>query len=128
MNLHAIASGVVAAVNPSHAAIYRRSAGYMTAADGTRAPAYERAIPVRAQMQSLTAGEIRQADGLNIQGRRQAIYVEGHWDGLKRDSQKGGDLITMPDNSVWLVVLVSESWPGWCRVVCTLQDDTVPIG
>jgi hypothetical protein len=122
VNLNAVAGNIVSAVNPWEPVIVRRSAGYSTAADGSRTPLYETAYKMRAQVQPLTYTEIQHLDGLNIQGRRRAAYVTGHWDGLQRDLMLGGDLITFYDTSVWLVVLVAEGWPEWCRVVLTLQN------
>jgi hypothetical protein len=39
-----------------------------------------------------------------------------------RTDQKGGDLLTMPDGSVWLVAMVLEHWADWTSVAITLQD------
>lgn len=122
MNLNAIAASALGTISPAQQVVYQRSTGYVTNDDGSRTPSYATALTLSAQIQPLTYNEIQHLDGLNIQGRRRAVYLNGHWDGLERDRVKGGDLVTFGDGRVWLVVLVSESWPDWCRVVLTLQD------
>jgi len=74
------------------------------------------------QVQSLTYTDLTQIDGLNIQGVRRAIYINGEVDGLVRSENKGGDIITTPNGEVWLVVLVLEYWPDWTKCVVTLQN------
>lgn len=123
MNLHAVVAPLISAVNPWLAATIRRSAGYATADDGTQIPAYTTS-KVRAQVQALTYDDLRQIDGLNIQGERRAIYLDGSWDGVVRVDGRGGDLITLPDGSVWLVAQVLEDWSstaGWVKVCATRQ-------
>lgn len=128
MNLHAIAGPIVGAVNPSVQITVKVSAGYTTQSDGTRVPSYTLYSNVSAQVQSLTFRDLQQIDGLNLQGTRRAIYLNGDIEGIVRASNRGGDLIVMPDGTVWLVAMVLESWgaPGstdaWCKVVATLQD------
>lgn len=122
MNLHGIVSGAIAAVNPLIELSIQVSAGYTTNADGSRTPVYETAATVPGQVQALQYRDLQQLDGLNIEGTRRAIYINGHVNGLVRAENKGGDLITTPDGSVWLVALVLEDWPDWCKVAVTLQD------
>lgn len=128
MNLHAIAGPIVAAVNPTIQVSVRISAGtYTTAPDGTRTPIYVDGGTIPAQIQSLTADELRQLEGLNIQGTKRGIYLHGKYDGVNRVAHKGGDLITYPEGSTypfgtsWLVVHVLEQWPDWCKVAVTQQ-------
>jgi len=45
---------------------------------------------------ALTYKDIIQVDGLNLNGTRRAIYINGKVDGLVRPENKGGDLITLP--------------------------------
>ena len=73
-------------------------------------------------VQALQYNDITQFDAFNIQGERRKIYINGQVDGLVRVENKGGDLITDPLGNVWLVVLVPKSWPDWCSVAVTLQD------
>lgn len=125
MDLHGIAKGAVAAVNPQQRLSLQRSTGYTTNAAGRRTPSYAAPVVCYGQVQSLTYKDIQQINGLNLQGTRRAIYLEGHWDGLVRNESKGGDLITDGRGDVWLVALVLESWPDWTKVAVTLQIDNL---
>lgn len=125
MNLHGIAAGAVAAVNPPQMGSVRVSAGYTTNPDGTRTPAYLAPVSVPIQIQAMTYSDLRQTDGLNLNGTRRAMYLFGDIEGIVRDQNKGGDLITLPDGSVWLVALVLEQFgagPDWTKVAVTRQD------
>jgi hypothetical protein len=191
MDLNAVASGYVAAVNPMVPGIIRVSTGqYVTAANGARTPLYATPAAITAsiagqvltvtavsagvvrvgqtlsgsgvapgtrifslgsgsggigtynvdiaqtvasetmglemiapmQVQALTGRDLQQIDGLNLQGTRRAIYIEGDIEGIVRPTQQGGDLITTPDGSIWLVAMVLETWPNWCKVAVTLQN------
>jgi hypothetical protein len=126
MNLNQIVARVIDAVNTRVIASVQISTGNVTNADGTRTPSYADPVNVAAQVQPLTFRDIMQIQGLNLQGTRKAIYLNGEIDGLIRPTNQGGDLITLPDGSVWLVALVLEGWDltaGWCKVAATLQND-----
>lgn len=122
MNLHQIVSNAIGTVNPFIAVTVKLSSGSTTNSDGSRTATYNVTTNVSAQVQPLSYKEIQQVDGLNLQGTRKAFYLNGAVAGLVRVTGQGGDLIVLPDGTVWLVVLVSEQWPDWCRVVGTLQD------
>lgn len=127
MNLHRVASGVIAAVNPPVAVSVQINTGEITNDDFTRAPSYADPVTALAQVQPLTNRDLRQIDGLNLQGTLKAIYLSGQIDGIVRSTNQGGDKIVFPDGSTWLVTLVSEGWDttaGWCKVIATLQNDT----
>ena len=70
MNLHAIVSGAIQAVNPFTQLFIQTSSGYTTGPDGTQAPTYNDGVSVYGDVQALDAGEIQHLDALNIQGRR----------------------------------------------------------
>lgn len=130
MNLQAITAGAIGAVNPFVAASLLRSNGYTIAADGSQVPAYHAPAAVRAQVQALTNKDLKQLDGLNIQGVKRAIYLQGDVRGLSSAQGVGGDLIVFgatatPDvaNTTWLVVTVLETWATWSKVGVTLQTD-----
>lgn len=125
MNLRALANSITQAVNPNVPATLQISTGYTTSPRGARTPSYAAPVTVQAQVQALTFRDITQIDGLNLQGTRRAIYLYGDVEGLVRVSQKGGDLITLtdgPNAGVWLVAMVLETWPDFCKVVATLQN------
>lgn len=125
MNLHGIVSGNIGAVNPFVPATFQASTGSTTADDGMRVPTYADPVTVDVQVQALTGKDLMQIDGLNLNGTKRAIYLYGQADGTVRVNQKGGDLITLtdgPNAGVWLVVLVLEQWPDWCKTACALQN------
>ena len=127
MNLHSIASQYVSAVNPWMTLQIQVSTGYTTGADGTRVPTYAPSVPVQAQVQTLQYNDIKQLDGLNLQGNRLALYMTGDWNGIVRSKQKGGDLITFPDGSVWLAAVVLEGWSAtanWTKLAATTQNNS----
>jgi len=124
MNLHGIVGPIVAAVNPPLLCSLQASTGYTTASDGTRVPSYAAPVQIEVQAQALTYNDLVQIDGLNIQGKRLAMYIQGDWEGLVRSDSKGGDLITLPDGTVWLCAQVLEDWAlssGWTKICATLQ-------
>ncbi len=123
MDLNALVSGAIGTVNPPLTVQIKISTGYVTGADGSRTPTYT-TQSVSAQIQALTYNDIQQANGLNIQGVRRKMYVEGDVEGLVRADNKGGDLVTMPDGTVWKVALVTEHWPDWTSCIITLQDNS----
>src|SRR5271167_1252541 len=110
MNLHAIVSRVVAAINPSIDVKIFPSTGSETQPDGTRVPTYGTPYVLRGQVQALDFQDIIQVNGLNIQGQRRAIYLSGDVESLIRVHGRGGDLIKFPDGSTWLVALLLENW------------------
>ena len=125
MNLHALVSPVIASVNQLTPVTVRISVGTVTNPDGSRTPAYDSPCEILAQIQALTTRDLRQAEGLNLQGEMRAIYVMGTLNGVVRVLLKGGDLVTFPDGTVWLVSLVPEPWSttaGFTKAVITLQD------
>lgn len=124
MDLHGIVSSAIGAVNPFVPVTIQISTGSTISADGTPVPTYDDPIDgVSAQIQPMTGRELSQVEGLNIQGTKRGMYLEGNIDAIQRLNQKGGDLITMEDGSVWLTVLILEMWPDWCHAAITLQQD-----
>lgn len=127
MNLHAVVAPIIAAVNPNIVGQYQASTGYTTGANGRQVPVYAAAIDVTIQVQALTTRDLRQLDGLNLQGSDQAIYCYGTVNGVSRPQIKGGDLFTYGTGSAArtaLVTAVLEDWSltaGWCKVAVTLQ-------
>lgn len=125
MNLSGIVGGYVAAINPWVTASIQLSQGYTTNPDGHRVPAYTPAATIQVQMQAMTYRDLMQVDGLNINGEKRAMYINGTWEGVARPDGRGGDLITLPDSSVWLVVQVLENWgyqDGWTKVAVVRQN------
>lgn len=121
MNLHGIVAPYIGSVNPLVSITIARSTGYTKNAQYAQVPTYADPVQVIAQIQSLTADDLHQIEGLNIQGEKRAVYINGRTDGLIREDQKGGDLVTW-NGIVWLNVHVLEYWPDWCKFVITRQD------
>ncbi len=121
MNLQAITVGAIAAVNPQVDCWLQRSAGYQEGDDGVQIPVYGAPVVMPCQIQSLTYDELRLLDGLNIQGVRRAIYLQGYWAGVVRPDRRGGDLVVFPDNTAWLCVHALETWADWSKIAVTQQ-------
>lgn len=124
MNLNALAGSVVQVVNPFTTATYRKAVAPSTAPSGRRTPAYATPVDVQVQRQALSYKDLAQLDGVNMNGEKAAMYVDGDWKGVARPEMRGGDLITLPDGGVWLVVQVLENWHetgGWAKLAVTLQ-------
>jgi hypothetical protein len=127
VDLHSIVAPVVAAINPLLAGQWLQSTGFESNASGKRAPRYAAPLPVNIQVQALTWKDLQQINGLNIQGVRLAMYVDANVQGVNRVSGIGGDLLTLPDGTVWLAAIVLENWgqivgmPGWTKVGVTQQ-------
>ena len=106
------------------------STGYFTNLDGSRTPLYNVVNAVSAQAQPVTYNDIVQLDGLNIQGIRRKLYLNGNYNGIIRADGKGGDILEFPDGSTWLVVCEAENWAqedGWCAVLITQQNPSTII-
>ena len=126
MNLNAIVSTSIGAVNPSVPVQVQISNGYVTAADGSRTSTYQPAFGAIAQVQDLSQGELRQVEGLGIQGAQRGIYVNGYLSGAVRWSQKGGDILVLQNQNgvleTYLTTAVLEQWSTWVKVSATLQN------
>jgi hypothetical protein len=117
-----MAAGMIGIVNPFRQVSIRRSTGYTTAADGARSPTFT-VLSGLAQVQDLSQDELRLLSdaGINIQGNRRNIYINGDWSGIVRADQTGGDVFLF-DGAEWLVTMVAEQWPDWCKVIVTMQS------
>jgi hypothetical protein len=122
MNLNAIVSGAVGAVNPRVPLSLQVSTGSTVGTDFKPVPSYAPAVTVMGQVQPMTWRDLQQTDALNLQGTRKAVYLDGNIEGLVRVNSQGGDLITAPDGSIYLVALVLEAWPTWTKCAVTLQN------
>ena len=123
MNLHGIVSPLIGAINPPENAIVQRSTGYTTDDSGRQIPTYAPLKSIRCQIQSLTYNDLMQIDGLNIQGVKRKIYINGHLDAIIRSRRDGGDLIRLQNGGVYLIVQILEHWPDWSSFAVVLQTD-----
>lgn len=125
MNLHGIVGPIIGAINPPIPAIIKFSSGAVTNPNGTQTPGYfNPPSTITAQVQPMTYRDLMQVEGLNLQGTRVSIYVNGEVDAIVRVTKRGGDLITIksgPHAGVYLTALVLEQWDSWVKVAATLQ-------
>lgn len=124
MNLHGLVSGAIGTVNPFVIVTVQFSAGASAAPDGTLIPAYA-PEDVSAQIQAMGWRDLEKMEGLNLQGSLCKIYFYGFVEAIVRNTQKGGDLVTVtggPYAGTWLTNTVLEAWPDWCAVACILQN------
>lgn len=122
MNLHQMVAGAIGMVNPFIKAELLRSTGYTTNPDGTRTPTYDVIHNGMIQVQSLSSDDLKQIEGLGIQGSKNGVYLNGDWNGVVRANRAGGDLLKFNDQT-WLTVTVLESWPDWSKLLVVLQED-----
>jgi len=122
MDLRGIANAVTSTINPNETVTVLRSTGYTIGAGAKQVPAFAAPVTGPAQVQALDANDIKQLDGLNIQGTIRAIYLRGTLAGVVRPNQTGGDIVKRKNETEsWLVVKVLESWPDWTKAAICLQ-------
>lgn len=121
MDLRGIANAASNTVNPNVIVTVLASTGATQSAPGMRrTPTYAAPVTGPAQIQELTSQDLKQMDGLNIQGITQAIYLRGVLAGVIRPNSTGGDLVQF-NGQTWLVVKVLENWPLWTKAAINLQ-------
>lgn len=122
MDLRGIANGVTTTVNPNETVTVLRSTGFTIGAGAKQVPSYAAPVISPAQVQALSSDDVKQLDGLNIQGTVQVIYLRGALAGVVRPNQTGGDIVKRKGGAeTWLVVKVLENWPEWTKAVICLQ-------
>jgi hypothetical protein len=122
MDLRGLANGVTSIINPNETVTVLRSTGYTIGSGAKQVPSFAAPVTGPAQVQALDADDIKQLDGLNIQGTIRAIYLRGPLAGVVRPNQTGGDIVKRKNETeLWLVVKVLESWPDWTKAVIVLQ-------
>lgn len=124
MNLHQIASAAIGSVNPFIPIATKISTGYTIGANKKQIPTYATGTTT-GQAQALSSSDLKHISGLNIQGVVQKIYLNGSYEGVFREGEKGGDILTFSwngsANKDYLVVTVFERWPDWCAVGVVMQ-------
>lgn len=130
MDLRGIANSGTNAVNPNMIVTVTPSTGNTTgtAANGYKqVPTYGNPVTGPAQLQALDGSDLKQIDGLNLQGVLRSIYLRGPLAGVIRANNQGGDIVTIAApappqfRGTWLVVKVLETWPLWTKAVINLQ-------
>lgn len=123
MDLRGIANSVSNAVNPNIIVSVKRSTGSTAGASANgykQVATYAAPVSGPAQLQALDNAELKQLDGLNLQGVLRAIYLRGALAGVIRAGSAGGDIVTF-GGQTWLVVRVFETWPLWTKAAINLQ-------
>lgn len=119
MDLRGIANQVSNVVNGNIAVTVRLSTGYTIGAGRKQEPAYTDYTGF-GQLQALDGEDLKQLDGLNIQGAVKAIYLYGALAGVVRPDSKGGDLVVIAGKT-WLIVKVLEGWSTWTKAAIQYQ-------
>lgn len=128
MDLRGYANTVSNAVNPNFIVSVKRSTGSTPGAGLKQVPTYAAPVSGPAQLQALDSSELRQIEGLNLQGVIRGIYLRGNLAGVVRPNSTGGDLVIIASPApaafvgTWLVVKVLETWPLWAKAVIVLQE------
>ena len=127
MDLRTIANQVSNCVNGNLIVTVLRSTGFTTGVGYKQVPAYAAGVTGPAQIQALDSSDLRQIEGLNLQGAIRAIYLRGALAGVVRANSQGGDLVTIASPApaalvgTWLVTKVLESWPLFTKAVIVQQ-------
>ena len=120
MDLRGIANAATDTVNPNISVTVQPSTGYAIGAGLKQVPSYGTPVTGFAQVQALTAADLRHLDGLNIQGATRSIILRGELNAVVRTNSQGGDLVTIGSDT-YLTVAVLEQWPLWTRAAIQLQ-------
>lgn len=125
MNVRSMANAATSTVTRNTMATLVKNQGYTTDAAGHRTP-LQQFLPVRAQVQGVSANDLQHLDGMNVQGVMRSVHLHGDIGGVVRIDQKGGDTLLFAEvptaaPQTWLVVKVMETWQHWCRVIVVMQ-------
>jgi hypothetical protein len=123
MDLRSLANSVTDTVNPNILVTVKASTGYTIGSGLKQVPSYAAPVTGFAQVQALTAADLRHLDGLNIQGATKSIILRGELNAIVRVNSQGGDIVII-GTQTWLTVAVLEQWPLWTRAALQLQDVT----
>ena len=123
MDLRTVCNQVSNTVNSNVAISFYPSTGFTTGAGARQVPSYGQPIRGFAQTQGLSWSDLKQIDGLNLQGTLRAIYFRGLMAGVVTPKSKGGDLVKIGCDT-WLVVQVLEIFPNYTKAVICLQGET----
>lgn len=128
MDLRRIVHAPIGMVNPNVLVAWLRYLAYSTDGAGRSTPNYAPPLTLNGQVQPLSTDRLAHLEQLNIQGVLRSVYLRGAVASAVRENGTGGDLLQFPEvpggsQRTWLVVLVDEQWPDWCRVTAKLQND-----
>jgi hypothetical protein len=123
MNLRSLVNPVTSStVNENVNITILKSTGYTIGEGRKQIATYAAPVVTIGQLQALDGKDLKQIEGLNIQGTIRALYIYQDIKGTSRPDQTGGDIITF-NGQTWLTVKVLEGWQGkWTKVAIVLQD------
>ena len=98
INVRAIANRRIQLVNANIPATLLKSTGCTTDDAGHRVPTFSR-VPVTIQNQAASNEDLKQTDGLNLQGTLRTVSIAGDLQGAIRAGNAGGDLLQFPDST-----------------------------
>ena len=122
MDLRGIANEITDTVNPNISVTLLSSTGYTIGAGLKQVPSYAEPVTGFAQVQALTAADLRHLDGLNIQNATKSIILRGPLNAVIRANSQGGDIVII-GSETYLTVAVMEQWPLWTRCAIQLQEN-----
>lgn len=110
-NVRALANKYIQVTNKNQQINWVQSNGYITDDAGRRTPKTI-TLTVEAQVQALSATDLKHVDGLNITGVMRSVYMYGNAAGVVRVDQIGGDiLVFLKPPAVAIVTGLSlKSW------------------
>lgn len=125
MNIRGTANQSTQVINPNISVTWFQSTGYTTNSAGVQTPTQSTTV-IQAQVQGITAQDLKHIDALNIQGVFRSVHMFGNPQGVARVDAKGGDILQFPEiqNGTvrnWKIIHVSETWQEWGRVIVSLQ-------
>ena len=120
MDLRGIANQSTDTINPNILVTVLASSAYTVGSGLKQVPSYAAPVTGYAQVQALTAADLRHLDGLNIQGATKSIVLRGELNAVVRAHSQGGDLVTFGGDT-FLTVAVLEQWPLWTRAAIQMQ-------
>lgn len=121
MDLRGIANTGSSVVNDNTLVSVQASTGYTIGTGLKQVPSYADPVSGYAQVQALTAADLRHLDGLNIQNATKAIILKGELNAVVRPHSQGGDLVNIGSDT-YLTCAVLEQWPLWSRCAIVLQE------
>jgi hypothetical protein len=130
MDLRSLSNSVSSVVNPNIIVTVLSSTGSTIGRGGKQTPTYADGVTGPAQLQALDSSDLRQLDGLNLQGVILAIYLRGNLAGVIRPDSTGGDLVVIAAQpnvparlvGTYLVGKVLETWSSWTKAAIVLQN------
>lgn len=133
INLRGIANSAIQSINPNQSIDVSVPDGYIINPDTLLQEPKYILETVQGNVQSLSSDDLKQMDGLNIEGTLRAVYVYGNYGGVLRPDGQPNSILRFVTNESgvtkardWNVYKVLEAWPMWCKVAVVLQTEEIP--